>query len=200
MDGKDGKDGINGLDGTGCTTTEVTNEYLGKTGFLVQCGDNEPVYIWNGKDGIDGEDGTDGINGIDGKDGINGTNGADGVSCYVQENADLTGFDVYCGGVKVGTLQNGQDGTNGVDGKDGVDGTGCTSTAVTDELTGKSGVQIQCGEAVNPPTFGMAQIVWQIRSKNSVNSAWLFGQQKRFYSNYRYRAYASVPMKRWLSL
>lgn len=143
IDGKDGKDGINGLDGTGCTSTAVTDELTGKSGVRVQCGDGEPVYVWNG---MDGEDGTDGINGIDGKDGINGTNGADGVSCYVQENADLTGFDVYCGGVKVGTLQNGQDGINGIDGKDGVDGTGCTSTAVIDSVTGKSGVRIQCGE------------------------------------------------------
>lgn len=147
IDGKDGKDGINGLDGTGCTSTAVTDELTGKSGVQIQCGEGEPLYIWNGKDGVDGEDGTDGINGIDGKDGINGTNGADGVSCYVQENADLTGFDVYCGGVKVGTLQNGQDGINGTDGKDGVDGTGCTSTAVIDSVTGKSGVRVQCGDA-----------------------------------------------------
>lgn len=166
VDGKDGVDGINGtngidgkdgLDGTGCTSTAVTDELTGKSGVQIQCGEGEPLYIWNGKDGVDGEDGTDGINGIDGKDGINGTNGADGVSCYVQENADLSGFDVYCGGLKVGTLQNGQDGingvdgTNGTDGKDGVDGTGCTSTAVIDSVTGKSGVQIQCGE--DEPTY-----------------------------------------------
>jgi broad specificity phosphatase PhoE len=202
VDGKDGTNGIDGkdgVDGTGCTSTAVIEDITGISGVRIQCGNEEPTFVWDGADGADGINGTNGVDGKDGADGINGTNGidgkdgvdgtgcsstavtdeltgksgvrvqcgedepvyvwngmdgedgADGVSCYVQENADLSGFDVYCGGLKVGTLQNGQDGTNGVDGKDGVDGTGCTSTAVTDSVTGKSGVQIQCGE--DEPTY-----------------------------------------------
>jgi hypothetical protein len=205
VDGVDGTDGKDGLDGTGCTSTAVTDELTGKSGVQIQCGNEEPTFVWDGADGADGINGTNGVDGKDGADGINGTNGidgkdgvdgtgcsstavtdeltgksgvrvqcgedepmyvwngmdgedgvdgvdgTDGASCYVEENADLTGFDVYCGGVKVGTLQNGQDGINGIDGKDGVDGTGCTSTAVTDSVTGKSGVQIQCGEG--EPTY-----------------------------------------------
>ena len=154
IDGTNGTNGIDGADGTGCTSTEVTSEYLGKTGILVQCGDNEPVYIWNGKDGIDGADGTNGVDGVDGTDGCTST-------AVIEDITGISGVRVQCGDEEPTYVWDGADGadgingtngvdgingTNGIDGKDGVDGTGCTSTAVTDELTGKSGVRVQCGD------------------------------------------------------
>ncbi len=159
-DGTNGADGKDGVDGTGCTSTEVTSEYLGKTGILVQCGDNEPVYIWNGKDGIDGVDGTNGVDGVDGTDGCTST-------AVIEDITGISGVRVQCGDEEPTYVWDGADGadgingtngvdgkdgvdgingTNGIDGKDGLDGTGCTSTAVTDELTGKSGVRVQCGD------------------------------------------------------
>lgn len=160
IDGTNGTNGIDGADGTGCTSTEVTSEYLGKTGILVQCGDNEPVYIWNGKDGIDGVDGTNGVDGVDGTDGCTST-------AVIEDITGISGVRVQCGDEEPTYVWDGADGadgingtngvdgkdgvdgingTNGIDGKDGLDGTGCTSTAVTDELTGKSGVRVQCGD------------------------------------------------------
>ncbi len=85
----------------------------------------------DGKDGTNGKDGAngkDGKNGADGKDGTNGKNGVDGkdgkdgTSCTVEPLKDGSGYDVLCGGKKVGTLLNGKDGAKGADGKNGTNG------------------------------------------------------------------------------
>ena len=73
----------------------------------------------NGKDGKDGAEGKDGTNG---KDGVDGKDGKDGTSCTVEALKDGSGYDVLCGGKKVGSLTNGKDGAKGADGENGTDG------------------------------------------------------------------------------
>lgn len=147
--GTDGKDGKDGKDGEGCTSTAVTDSESGKTGVKVQCGENaEPVYVWNGTDGdkgdkgdkgdqgetgAKGEKGDKGETGDTGDKGDKGDKGDQGESCYVAENLDINGFDVYCGGIIVGTLKNGADGE---DGKDGTSGKSAYEIAVENGFVG----------------------------------------------------------------
>ena len=117
------------------------------SGLKVICGGDSVGVVLNGKDGKDGKDGEDGKSGADGKNGKDGTNGKDGLSCYVTENAEINGYDVFCGDEKIGSIVNGKDGKNGEngangkdgdkgdDGKDGKDGTSCT-VEVNDDING----------------------------------------------------------------
>ena len=52
-------DGKNGQDGTSCSATPTEG------GAYINCGDNKPVFLADGENGIDGEDGVDGTNGKD---------------------------------------------------------------------------------------------------------------------------------------
>ena len=120
------------------------------SGLKVICGGDSVGVVLNGKDGKDGKDGEDGKSGADGKNGKDGTNGKDGLSCYVTENEEINGYDVFCGDEKIGSIVNGKDGKNGEngangkdgdkgddgkDGKDGKDGTSCT-VEVNDDING----------------------------------------------------------------
>ena len=117
------------------------------SGLKVICGGDSVGVVLNGKDGKDGKDGEDGKSGADGKNGKDGTNGKDGLSCYVTENEEINGYDVFCGDEKIGSIVNGKDGKNGEngangkdgdkgdDGKDGKDGTSCT-VEVNDDIDG----------------------------------------------------------------
>jgi len=49
-------DGKNGQDGTSCSATPTEG------GAYINCGDNKPVFLADGENGIDGEDGVDGTN------------------------------------------------------------------------------------------------------------------------------------------
>ena len=109
------------------------------------------------KNGTDGKNGSDGKNGTNGKDGQNGKNGANGTSCTVSAIKDGSGYDVLCGGEKVGQLLSAENGTNGSKGAPGdkggngpkgdkgADGTNCTAKALADG----SGFELSCnGKAV----------------------------------------------------
>ena len=133
--GKDGKDGANGKDGKSCTVKE--NSKI--DGYDVFCGDEKIGSITNGKNGKNGENGTDGKDGKDGKD---GTNGKDGKSCIVEENSEIDGYDVICGGEKIGSIINGKDGKNGENGTDGKDGKSCSIKENKDI----NGFDVICGD------------------------------------------------------
>ena len=120
------------------------------SGLKIICGGDSVGVVLNGKDGKDGKDGEDGKSGADGKNGKDGTNGKDGLSCYVTENEEINGYDVFCGDEKIGSIVNGKDGKNGEngangkdgdkgddgkDGKDGKDGTSCT-VEVNNDING----------------------------------------------------------------
>ena len=111
----------------------------------------------DGKNGTNGKDGQNGKNGTDGKNGKDGQNGANGTSCTVSAIKDGSGYDVLCGGEKVGQLlsaENGEKGSKGVPGDkggngpkgdNGADGTNCTAKALADG----SGFELSCdGKAV----------------------------------------------------
>ena len=124
------------------------------SGLKVICGGDSVGVVLNGKDGKDGKDGEDG------KEGKSGADGKDGSSCYVTENAEINGYDVFCGDEKIGSIVNGKDGADGKngengangkdgdkgddgkDGKDGKDGTSC-KVEVNKEI---NGYDVICGD------------------------------------------------------
>ena len=89
-----------------------------------------------GSDGKDGANGKDGKNGADGKD---GKDGVDGTSCTVEALKDGSGYDVLCGGKKVGTLTNGKDGAKGADGKNGTNGSNGSNGKSAYEIAKENG-------------------------------------------------------------
>ena len=124
------------------------------SGLKIICGGDSVGVVLNGKDGKDGADGKDGE---DGKEGKSGADGKDGSSCYVTENAEINGYDVFCGDEKIGSIVNGKDGADGKngengangkdgdkgdDGKDGKDGTSC-SVVENKEI---NGYDVICGD------------------------------------------------------
>lgn len=94
-----------------CVVTDLGDE------VEINCPEQDPVYISNGKDGSDGKDGIDGKDGTDGKDGENGT---DGASCVATQTE--FGVTITCGETQV-QIYNGEDGQDGIDGEDGTDAT-----------------------------------------------------------------------------
>ena len=89
------------------------------SGLKIICGGDSVGVVLNGKDGKDGADGKDGE---DGKSGADGKNGKDGKSCYATENAEINGYDVFCGDEKIGSIVNGKDGADGKNGENGANG------------------------------------------------------------------------------
>ena len=76
-----------------------------------------------------------------------GKNGANGTSCSVSSIKDGSGYDVLCGGKKVGQLlsaEDGEKGRKGPIGDKGADGTDCTATALKDG----SGFELSCDDKV----------------------------------------------------
>ena len=164
-DGKDGVNGVNGLNGADGASCEVKS-LKDESGYKVLCGGDSVGVLLNGKTGATGKQG------VAGATGAKGDTGKTGASCEVKENKDINGYDVLCGGAKVGTLKNGTNGTNGADGvscslstpaddgsvtvtcpnsspvtiKQGKDGTNCSGTTVTKD--GRKGVEIACGGSI----------------------------------------------------
>ena len=115
---------------TGVTPITKNGETIGYTITFTK---SQPITIYHGEDGKDGQNGTDG------KDGVNGTDGQDGHTPIIGVKQDTDGIYYWTldgdwllddAGNKIkaqgtdgkdGT--EGKDGQDGVDGKDGVDGT-----------------------------------------------------------------------------
>ena len=78
------------------------------SGYKLVCGGDSVGVVYNGIRGRNGENGTNGQPGPQGEQGADGSNGAPGASCRAEQVA--TGFDLYCGEEKVGTIANGANG------------------------------------------------------------------------------------------
>ena len=101
-------------------------------GYTITFGNHDPITIYHGQDGKDGQNGTngkDGQDGADGKDGQNGADGKDGITPVIGVAQDTDGVYYWTlngewllddNGNKLPV--SGKDGANGADGKDGQDG------------------------------------------------------------------------------
>ena len=103
------------------------------SGYKLVCGGDSVGVVYNGIRGRNGENGTNGLPGPQGEQGADGSNGAPGASCRAEQVA--TGFDLYCGEEKVGTILNGSNGKQGIQGIQGY------SCSVEETL---SGATIEC--------------------------------------------------------
>ena len=118
---------------TGIVEVKKNGEIIG---YTITFGKHDPITIYHGQDGKDGQ------NGADGKDGQNGTNGADGqdgvtpIIGVAQDSdgvyywtlngewlLDNNGNKLPVSGTNGKDGQNGSNGQDGTDGKDGQDGT-----------------------------------------------------------------------------
>ena len=173
--GEDGRDGINGVNGlNGADGTSCSVKSLGDaSGYKILCGGDSVGVLLNGKTGATGKQGVAGPQGKDGavgKTGAQGEKGDKGDGCSVAALPDNSGYDVFCGANKVGTIKNG---TNGADGascslsnpteddgsvtitcpnsspvtiKQGKDGTSCSGKTVKKDS--KTGIEIACAGSV----------------------------------------------------
>ena len=104
-------------------------------GYTITFGKHDPITIYHGQDGKDGQNGTngkDGQDGADGKDGQNGADGKDGITPVIGVAQDTDGVYYWTlngewllddNGNKLPVSgKDGKDGANGTDGKDGQDG------------------------------------------------------------------------------
>lgn len=98
QNGANGKDGRDGKDAIPCTIEQS------EEGYLLSCGDSEPIFVRNGlpglpgRDGEDGEDGEDGQDGKDGKDGISPTplpGGTASLVTYTSSSCTSLGSGYY---------------------------------------------------------------------------------------------------------
>ena len=104
-------------------------------GYTITFGKHDPITIYHGQDGKDGQNGTngkDGQDGADGKDGQNGADGKDGITPVIGVAQDTDGVYYWTlngewllddNGNKLPVSgKDGQNGTNGSNGQDGADG------------------------------------------------------------------------------
>ena len=104
-------------------------------GYTITFGKHDPITIYHGQDGKDGQNGTngkDGQDGTDGKDGQNGADGKDGITPVIGVAQDTDGVYYWTlngewllddNGNKLPVSgKDGQNGTNGSNGQDGTDG------------------------------------------------------------------------------
>ena len=162
------------LSGCGDDITQITNSDLNAVasfedlgdcdskskGRLVYVDSTESVYLC--ADSAWKEVNLSEVRGADGKDGVNGKDGADskdGTFCTVEALDDGSGYDVLCGGEKVGNLSNGKDGakgdkgdkgSTGAKGDKGDDGENCTVKVNTE----KNGYDLVCGDSIVTVTNG----------------------------------------------
>lgn len=117
IQGERGLTGATGQAGTSCSASRQPHDNKVK----VQCGNQSPVYIYDGQDGEDG------------RDGRNGTNGTNGTSCSVTQLSN--GARITCGN-NVALVYNGINGTNGTN---GTNGSSCSISNLS------NGARITCG-------------------------------------------------------
>ena len=102
-------------------------------GYTITFGKHDPITIYHGQDGKDGQNGTngkDGQDGADGKDGQNGADGKDGITPVIGVAQDTDGVYYWTlngewllddNGNKLPVSgKDGQNGTNGSNGQDGI--------------------------------------------------------------------------------
>ena len=78
------------------------------SGYKLVCGGDSVGVVYNGKAGRNGVNGENGQPGQPGEKGDPGDKGDAGSSCSAKQVT--TGFEIYCGDVKVGTVLNGANG------------------------------------------------------------------------------------------
>ena len=163
--------------------TPITKD--GKTvGYTITFTKSQPITIYHGEDGKDGQ------NGADGKDGVNGTDGQDGHTPIIGVKQDTDGIYYWTldgdwllddNGNKIkaqGTDgKNGADGQDGVDGKDGQDGAngsdgkdGQDGANGTDGENGKDGENGADGKDGITPQLKIENDYWYISYDNG--STW----------------------------
>ena len=102
-------------------------------GYTITFGKHDPITIYHGQDGKDGQNGTngkDGQDGADGKDGQNGADGKDGITPVIGVAQDTDGMYYWTlngewllddnGNKHPVSGKDGQNGTNGSNGQDGI--------------------------------------------------------------------------------
>ena len=95
---KNASDGSDGKDGTSCSVKAIEG------GYKVLCGGDSVGVLLNGTKGDSGAQGIQGVQGIQGIQGVTGE------SCSAKENKAEDGYDIECGGKKVGFIKNGTNG------------------------------------------------------------------------------------------
>ena len=143
-------------------------------GYTITFGKHDPITIYHGQDGKDGQNGTngkDGQDGADGKDGQNGADGKDGITPVIGVAQDTDGVYYWTlngewllddNGNKLPVSgkdgQNGTNGSNGQDGTDGKDG--------QDGEDGKDGTDGQDGKDGITPQLKIEDGYWYISYDN----------------------------------
>ena len=137
-------------------------------GYTITFGKHDPITIYHGQDGKDGQNGQDGA---DGKDGQNGADGKDGSTPVIGVAQDTDGVYYWTlngewllddNGNKLPVSgkdgQNGTNGSNGQDGADGKDG--------QDGEDGKDGADGQNGKDGITPQLKIEDGYWYISYDN----------------------------------
>jgi len=122
QDGANGQDGLDGKDGLSCTVTQTDGGALvdcedgttaiinhgdscvavrfaniTQSGVAITCGENDPVYLFDGAEGPRGPQGLPGPKGPKGDAGQDGQDGADGEDGVILTTSTLTGPNGNCG-------------------------------------------------------------------------------------------------------
>ena len=137
-------------------------------GYTITFGKHDPITIYHGQDGKDGQNGADGK---DGQDGQNGADGKDGSTPVIGVAQDTDGVYYWTlngewllddNGNKLPVSgkdgQNGTNGSNGQDGADGKDG--------QDGEDGKDGADGQDGKDGITPQLKIEDGYWYISYDN----------------------------------
>lgn len=143
-------------------------------GYTITFGKHDPITIYHGQDGKDGQNGTngkDGQDGADGKDGQNGADGKDGITPVIGVAQDTDGVYYWTlngewllddNGNKLPVSgKDGKDGANGTDGQDGADG-----KDGQDGENGKDGADGQDGQDGITPQLKIEDGYWYISYDN----------------------------------
>ena len=155
-------------------------------GYTITFGKHDPITIYHGQDGKDGQNGTngkDGQDGADGKDGQNGADGKDGLTPVIGVAQDTDGVYYWTlngewllddkGNKLPVSGKDGKDGVNGTDGKDGQNGTngsngqdGTDGKDGQDGEDGKDGADGQDGKDGVTPQLKIEEGYWFISYDN----------------------------------
>jgi hypothetical protein len=98
---------LKGENGESCTVKENTDE----DGYNIECGGKKVGFIKNGTDGKSAfeiaQESDESVKKMTKEEWLASLKGESGESCTAKENTDEDGYDIECGGVKVGFIKNG---------------------------------------------------------------------------------------------